>query len=75
MYALKVIGKARVMTKRSVGSIMNEKEILSSFLNEPSNFIVNMHCAFQDRENLYLLLDYMDAGDLRYYINRRVEFS
>jgi len=34
-----------------------------------------MKCAFQDRENLYLLMDYLDSGDLRYYINRNYAFS
>jgi protein kinase A len=74
-YALKVIDKARVISKKSVQSIMNERDILSLLLEEPSNFIVNMHCAFQDRENLYLLIDYMEAGDLRYYLNRGVIFN
>lgn len=49
VYALKVIDKARVITKKSVQSIMNEREILSILLEDPSNFIVNMHCSFQDR--------------------------
>ena len=34
-----------------------------------------MHCAFQDRENLYLVMDYLEGGDLRYYINRRYNFT
>ena len=41
----------------------------------PSDFIVNMRAAFQDRENLYLLMDYLDSGDLRYYINLNYFFS
>lgn len=75
VYALKVIDKARVITKKSVQSIMNEREILSQLLSNPSPFIVNMHCAFQDRENCYLLMDYLDGGDLRYYLNRSYSFS
>ena len=72
IFAMKVIDKAKVITKKSVNSVMNERELLSK-LNHP--FIVNMVCAFQDRENLYLLIDYLDSGDLRYYINRNYEFS
>lgn len=34
-----------------------------------------MLCSFQDRENLYLLIDYLEGGDLRYYINRHYNFS
>ena len=34
-----------------------------------------MQAAFQDRENLYLLLNYIEAGDLRHYINLNVSFN
>lgn len=64
--------KAKIITKKSVNSVMNEKDILSHLSHQ---FIVNMICAFQDRENLYLLIDYLDGGDLRYYINRHYSFS
>lgn len=46
----------RVMTKKSVQSVMNERVLLSQ-INSP--FIVNMHFAFQDRDTLYLMLDLM----------------
>ena len=59
----------RVMTKKSVQSVMNERVLLSQF-NSP--FIVNMHYAFQDRDTLYLVLDLMEGGDLRYHIGNRV---
>jgi serine/threonine protein kinase len=72
LYALKVMDKAKIITKKSVNSVMNEREILCKLEHE---FIVNMHCAFQDRENLYLVMDYLDGGDLRYYINRRYNFT
>jgi serum/glucocorticoid-regulated kinase 2 len=57
------------MTKKSVQSVMNERVLLSQF-NSP--FIVNMHFAFQDRDTLYLVLDLMEGGDLRYHIGSRV---
>lgn len=31
--------------------------------------------AFQDRENLYLVMDLMRGGDLRYHIGRQRRFS
>lgn len=34
-----------------------------------------MVAAFQDRENLYLAMDYLSGGDLRYYINRKAKFT
>ena len=34
-----------------------------------------MVCSFQDRDNLYLLMEYMSGGDLRYYMNNRRRFT
>ena len=31
--------------------------------------------AFQDRENLYLVMDLMSCGDLRYHINKKQLFN
>ena len=64
--------KLRVISKRSVHSVMNERKILET-LNDP--FIVNMNSAFQDRENLYLVLDLKNGGDLRYHISKVKKFS
>lgn len=38
-------------------------------------FIVNMIYAFQDYENLYLVMDLLNGGDLRYHISRQRRFS
>ena len=38
-------------------------------------FLVNMHFAFQDRENLFLVMDLLLGGDLRYHIARRRKFT
>jgi protein kinase A len=34
-----------------------------------------MSYAFQDRENLYLIMDYLDGGDLRYHIGKKGKFT
>ena len=38
-------------------------------------FLVNMVFAFQDRDNLYLVMDLMTGGDLRYHIGRMRRFT
>lgn len=58
----------RVMTKKSVQSVMNEKILLSGL---SSSFIVNMHYAFQDRDTLFLVLDLLEGGDLRHHISTK----
>ena len=67
-YAMKEMLKSLVMTKKSVQSVMNERLLLSS-LNSP--FLVNIHYAFQDRDTLYLVLDLMEGGDLRYHLSTK----
>ena len=34
-----------------------------------------MHFAFQDKDNLYLVLDLLSGGDLRYQLNRNNTFT
>lgn len=69
---MKEMSKARIITKRSVKSVMNERSILTSLHNP---FIVNMYYAFQDRENLYLIMDLLSGGDLRYHLCRHRKFN
>lgn len=69
---MKEMNKALIVTKKSVNSVMNERKLLSQ-LKHP--FLVNMNCAFQDRENLYLIMDYLSGGDLRYHIGRNRRFN
>lgn len=71
-YALKEMSKAKIVSKRSVHSVMNERNILSSHRHD---FIVNMKYAFQNRENLYLVMDLLTGGDLRFHICYHRRFS
>mmetsp|Transcript_11153 Transcript_11153/g.9529 ORF Transcript_11153/g.9529 Transcript_11153/m.9529 type:complete len:355 (+) Transcript_11153:57-1121(+) len=71
-YAMKEMSKSRIITKKSVNSVMNERQLLSVLKNQ---FLVNMVYAFQDRENLYLIMDLMPGGDLRHHIARQKRFS
>jgi len=72
LFAMKEMLKWRIISKRSVNSVMNERKLLSS-LKHP--FLVNMNYAFQDRENLYLVMDLLNGGDLRYHISKHRKFS
>jgi len=72
VYALKEMSKSKIISKRSVNSVMNERQLLSSLRHE---FIINMVFAFQDRENLYLVMDLLTGGDLRYHISRKRRFT
>ena len=66
------MSKLKIIDRRSEKSIKGEREFLSK-LRHP--FIVNMYCAFQDYENLYLVMDLLTGGDLRYHICRIRKFT
>ena len=67
-YAMKSMIKSCIIAKHAIHSVLNERKLLSLFQHD---FLVNMHYAFQDEERLYLCLDLMPGGDLRYHMNRR----
>jgi serine/threonine protein kinase len=52
--------------------IMNERKILS-LLHHP--FLINMKASFQDDLHLYLVMDYLRGGDLRYHICYKENFT
>lgn len=64
--------KVKIISKRSVHSVMNEKKLLSK-LSSP--FLVNMIHAFQTREHLFLVMDYCNRGDMRYHIGNKRKFK
>ena len=59
------MSKVKIIDRRSEISIMSERNLLSN-LHHP--FIVNMYFAFQDFDTLYLVLDLLTGGDLRYHL-------
>lgn len=34
-----------------------------------------MYCSFQNRENLFLVMDYCNRGDLRYHLSNKRKFT
>ena len=67
-FAAKIMSKSKIITKRSEDSIMGERRILSK-IHHP--FIVNMYFSFQDYDNLYLIMDLLSGGDLRYHLSHK----
>ncbi|EGR27410.1 protein kinase domain protein [Ichthyophthirius multifiliis] len=69
---MKEMLKSKIITKRSIHSVMSERNLLAQ-LKHP--FIVNMNYAFQDKDNLYLLMDLVNGGDLRFHIGQQRRFK
>ena len=53
-------------------SVANERKFLEMF---NYNLLCNMYYAFQDVDTLYIIMDYLSGGDLRYHICRRNFFT
>ena len=64
-FAIKEMFKARILSKRSIHSVINERRLLASLKHA---FIVNMMYAFQDNDNLYQVMEHHAGGDLRYHL-------
>ncbi|PLW25530.1 hypothetical protein PCANC_25629 [Puccinia coronata f. sp. avenae] len=67
LYALKYINKQRIVAQRAVSNIIQERRLLEEI---DSPFICNLRYAFQDDENLFMVLDLMLGGDLRFHLDR-----
>ncbi|KIV91995.1 hypothetical protein PV10_06477 [Exophiala mesophila] len=67
-FALKYIRKDEVVRSESVRNIIRERRMLEH-LNHP--FLCNLRYSFQDVEYLYLVVDLMNGGDLRFHIQRK----
>ncbi|EQL04014.1 hypothetical protein G6O67_008174 [Ophiocordyceps sinensis] len=67
-FALKYIRKDEVVKSESVRNIVRERRMLEH-VNHP--FICNLRYSFQDIEYMYLVVDLMSGGDLRFHISRK----
>ncbi|XP_073004603.1 probable serine/threonine protein kinase IRE isoform X1 [Typha latifolia] len=61
LFAIKVLKKADMIRKNAVESILAERNILISARNP---FVVRFFYSFTCRDNLYLVMEYLNGGDL-----------
>ncbi|THU45320.1 hypothetical protein C4D60_Mb02t16630 [Musa balbisiana] len=61
LFAIKVLKKADMIRKNAVESILAERDILITVRNP---FVVRFFYSFTSRENLYLVMEYLNGGDL-----------
>ncbi|KAG1441600.1 hypothetical protein G6F56_011405 [Rhizopus delemar] len=67
LYALKYINKEKCIGMKAVENIISERHLLERIGH---NLIVNLRYAFQDDEHLFMVLDLMLGGDLRFHLER-----
>ena len=72
-YALKQMTKVKILEERSEENILNERMILAKM---HSRFIVSLLYSFQNQNNLFLVMELLTGGDLRYHLlNYRFVFT
>ena len=74
IFALKVLKKQDVVMNDQVAHTIAERNtlLLSSRLKHP--FLVGLQASFETPKNLYLLMDYMECGDLYHYLSKEKRF-
>ncbi|KAK9721624.1 Serine/threonine-protein kinase MRCK gamma, variant 2 [Basidiobolus ranarum] len=71
VYAMKTLHKQYILKRKEQAFYMEERDILA--LGESSIWIPKLHTAFQDHENLYLVMEYAPGGDLFSLLAKRDE--
>ena len=69
---MKELSKVKALIKKSLNSIRMEKTILKDL---HCNFISKLYFSFQDKDFLYLIIDYYPGGDLRFYLEQNIQFN
>ncbi|ORY90039.1 kinase-like protein [Syncephalastrum racemosum] len=69
-YALKCISKNRCIELKAANNMISERRLLER-INHP--LVVNLRYAFQDDDNLFMVLDLMLGGDLRFQLEQAPE--
>lgn len=71
IYAMKVLRKDAIIARKQVAHTRAEKAILQK-IQHP--FIVNLNYAFQTEDKLYMVLDYINGGELFFHLKKEGKF-
>ncbi|TPX67434.1 hypothetical protein CcCBS67573_g07510 [Chytriomyces confervae] len=71
-YALKAIKKADLIKLKQEKQVINEKAILQGISHK---FIVELYHSFQDTHYLYMIIEFIDGGDLFSYLRKVQKFG
>ncbi|XP_057594046.1 serine/threonine-protein kinase LATS1 isoform X1 [Hippopotamus amphibius kiboko] len=61
LYATKTLRKKDVLLRNQVAHVKAERDILAEADNE---WVVRLYYSFQDKDNLYFVMDYIPGGDM-----------
>ncbi|KAM5164065.1 serine/threonine-protein kinase LATS1 isoform 2-T3 [Mantella aurantiaca] len=71
LYAMKTLRKKDVLLRNQVAHVKAERDILAEADNE---WVVRLYYSFQDKDNLYFVMDYIPGGDMMSLLIRKEVF-
>ncbi|XP_067255853.1 serine/threonine-protein kinase 32B-like isoform X5 [Chanodichthys erythropterus] len=72
MYAMKYMNKQKCIERDEVRNVLRELQVMQR-LQHP--FLVNLWFSFQDEEDLFMVVDLLLGGDLRFHLQQNVHFK
>lgn len=72
IYAMKILKKTHLVERDEVGHTKSERIILAK---NCSPFLVGLKFSFQSPEKIYLVLDYINGGELFFHLQNEGKFS
>ncbi|CAF1656403.1 unnamed protein product [Adineta ricciae] len=73
IFAIKVLSKDAIIQNDDVECTMTERRILALSTRHP--FLTGLFCSFQTKERLFLIMEYVNGGDLMFQIQRSRKFD
>ena len=65
------MSKRAIIDRSASRNVLKELEILKMLNHQ---FLVNLRYSFQDEEDMFIVLDLMLGGDIRYHLKQGVRF-
>ncbi|XP_026137141.1 serine/threonine-protein kinase 32B-like isoform X2 [Carassius auratus] len=72
MYAMKYMNKQKCIERDEVRNVLRELQVMQQ-LQHP--FLINLWFSFQDEEDLFMVVDLLLGGDLRFHLQKKVGFN
>jgi serine/threonine protein kinase len=71
-YSMKKLNKSFLKTHKQEQNVINERILLSKMDNP---FLVKLYCCFQDKDNLYFIMEFIQGGELFFHLHREIRFD